>query len=98
MGVSADVSLFQRSSRALIELRGIPIGGVLSGSASYDREYKVSLDESFARALTRLRVNVLSVKPSEKWETVFVTVQLPLFLGRRTIKLHRVGRSRTAPR
>lgn len=90
LGVKADVELYRRASRAHIQLRGTPIGGLLSGDATYDRNYNVKLDESFSRALSRLRVNVLSVYPSEDWTMVFVQVQLPFFLGRHTIRLQRV--------
>lgn len=90
LGVNADVDLYRRASRAHIQLKGAPIGGLLSGDATYDKHYNVKLDESFSSALSRLRVNVLSVYPSEDWTMVFVQVQLPFFLGRHTIRLRRV--------
>ena len=90
LGVNADVDLYRRASRAHIELRGVPIGGLISGDATYDKHYNVKLDESFSRALSRLRVSVLSVYPSGDWTAVFVQVQLPFLMGRHTIRLRRV--------
>jgi len=89
MGVSADVTLFTSTARANIRLQGIPVGGLLEGSASYDADYKVSLDSALTSRLKRLRVQVLTVAPSPKWEHVYVTVKLPLFLGTHTIELAR---------
>jgi len=89
LGVAAEVHLNRRLSRVRIELRGAPIGGVLSGSATYDEDYNVKLDESFAAALAGLRVKILAVNPSHDWKCVFVRVKLPFFLGRHTIALQR---------
>ena len=89
LGVRAEVHLNRRLSRVSIELRGAPIGGVLSGSATYDEKYNVKLDESFADTLASLRVKILAVNPSHDWECVFVRVKLPFFLGRHTIALQR---------
>ena len=41
MGVRADVTLYTTHARAAIRLRGIPVGGVLEGGASYDANYNV---------------------------------------------------------
>ena len=89
LGVKAEGDLYRRASRAHIELRGPPIGGLITGDATYDKHYNVTLDESFSRALSRLKVSVLSVYPSEDWTKVFVRVQLPFFLGQHTIQLQR---------
>ena len=89
LGVSADVTLFTRQSRAAIRLQGIPVGGVLEGGARFDSDYKVFLDEQFEARLRRLRVRVLDVMPSPSWDHVYVTIRLPLFLGTHTIGLAR---------
>lgn len=77
-------------SRAHIELKGLPIGGLLSGDATFDKHYNVKLDDTFSRALSRLKVEVLHVHPSDDWSLVFVTVKLPFLLGQHTIRLHRL--------
>ena len=87
LGVTADVTLLTRPSRADIRLRGIPVGGSLQGGASYDAEYRVDLDDDFERRLRRLRVKILSVTPSPAMDHVYVVVRLPFFLGTRTIAL-----------
>jgi hypothetical protein len=89
LGVSAHVTLFPRPARAVIQLQGIPVGGTLNGGASYDSDYKVSLDQDLARKLARLRVHVLCVTPSPEWDYVYVKIRLPLFLGTHTIALAR---------
>ena len=89
LGVAADVLLTRSPPRASITLRGVPVGGVLEGGASYDCDYRVHLDDDLQRRLSRLRVRVLSVAPSVDWQRVFVVVQLPLFLGRHNITLWR---------
>jgi hypothetical protein len=89
LGVQADVNLSRDPPRADITLRGIPVGGTLTGGASYDGDYAVQLDADLQRRLRRLRVAVLSVTPSSTWDRVFVAVQLPLFLGRHNITLWR---------
>ena len=96
LGVSADVTLFTRPARAAIQLQGIPIGGTLKGGASYDSNYKVSLDDDLARKLARLRVRVLHVTPSPEWDYVYVKIRLPLFLGTHTIALARKVSSLTS--
>ena len=104
LGVRADVTLYTTHARAAIRLRGIPVGGVLEGGASYDVNYNVSLDQSLTSRLRKLRVQVLAVAPSATWDRVYVTLRLPLFLGTRTIGLardtsltHRTSRRGTRP-
>lgn len=87
LGVTADVTLLTRPSRADIRLRGIPVGGLLEGGASYDAEYRVDLDDDFERRLRRLRVKIISVTPSPAMDHVYVVVRLPFFLGTHTIAL-----------
>lgn len=87
LGVSADVTLLTRPARADIRLRGMPVGGLLEGGASYDADYRVNLDDDLKRRLGRLRVKILSVTPSPALDHVYVTVKLPLFLGTHTIAL-----------
>jgi len=87
LGVSAEVLLTRSPPRADITLRGLPVGGVMTGGASYDADYRVHLDDDLQRRLARLRVRILSVAPSPAMDRVFVVVQLPLFLGRHNITL-----------
>ena len=87
LGVSADVVLVTDESRAAIRLRGVPIGGVIEGGATFDSEHQVVLDEALTMRLRRLRVRVLSVTPSDDLDFVYVRIRLPLFLGTHTISL-----------
>jgi len=98
LGVSADVVLTETPPRACITLRGVPVGGLLTGGATYDRDYNVQLDGDLERKLSRLRVSILSVKPSVDFHSVFVVVRLPFFLGRHNITLSLTHASSTPRR
>lgn len=94
LGVRADVLLYKQTRRAAITISGVPVGGTLSGGASYDNAFDVTLDHDLERSLQVLRVAVRSVKPSSSWDRVFVVVRLPLFLGRHNITLWRQSHER----
>lgn len=86
LGVKANVKLTQTPPRAAITLRGLPVG-YLTGGAEYDSKFRVNLDDDFERRLRRFHVKILSVEPTVNHDRVFVTLRLPLFLGRRVVTL-----------
>lgn len=89
LGVNADVTLFTMQARAAIRLQGIPIGGLVEGGASFDTNYKVTLDDELTRRLRHLRVHIVSMLPTPSWDHVYVKIRLPFLLGTHTIGLAR---------
>lgn len=91
LGVRAKVTLYLRENRATVHLTGMAVGGELNGEATFDDGFSnISLDPAFARRLATLRVSIGAITPSNDMSKVAVSVQLPAFLGRHTITVHRV--------
>jgi hypothetical protein len=91
LGVRATVTLYLRENRATVQLNGMAVGGKLNGEAKFDDDFRnISLDPAFARRLAALRVSIGAITPSNDMSKVAVSVQLPAFLGRHTITVHRV--------
>ena len=87
LGVRAVVRLHESRNFADVELRGLPLGGSLSGTAWFDAEGGVALSAAFARSLDVRRSKIVNV--SRNKSGVVVTVMLPLF-GERKITLEPV--------
>lgn len=84
LGVTATASFENRVAN--VELRGVPLGGRLSGAAWLDEEGELTVDASFSRALGRRLVRLHTVREHE--DRVEVTLSIPVF-GTRTVALHR---------
>lgn len=93
-GVTATVELNMRSRQAVVELRGIPIGGSLSGIGWLQDEDKeeggVVLDEEFAQKLAWRMVSIESASLNRTENTVTVVAHVPL-IGATSIVLKRVN-------
>lgn len=92
-GVTATVALHMRTRRAEVELRGVPIGGALSGVGwlkDLDGDAgEVELDEAFAAKLAWRLVRIRSAALDRAADTVTVTIGLPVF-GDQALTLARV--------
>lgn len=93
-GVTASVELHLRSRKAIVQLRGVPIGGSLSGTGwlqDGDAESGgVVLEEAFAKRLAWRLVSIESASLNRVQNTVTVVVNVPIF-GQTTIVLKRVS-------
>lgn len=88
MGVHATVDLYEGDRFAALQLRGIPVGGSLSGVAWFDKTgNEVEVDQELRRALDRRMVRIVDAR-RELDNTLCVGVVLPVF-GTRTISLKR---------
>lgn len=92
LGVHADVSLDTDTQKASIDLRGIPLGGRLKGTARFsDGEGSdVVVDEPLKSALDRRLVRISSAAFDRVDGVVRVTIQLPFLLGKHTLELDSV--------
>ena len=91
LGVHAQVSLYRRRERAIITLRGMPLGGRISGVAHFDADgVNVRLDPELNRALSKRHVKIEGAGVVDRFEKVWVTVQLPLKLGTHKMYLTRL--------
>ena len=90
LGVQARVALFPRQERALIKLRGLPIGGSISGVARFKSDgWSIALDSDMERALARRHVKIVGAGAMHDYSKVWVIVRLPLGIGKRTLILPR---------
>lgn len=90
LGVHAIVFLHKREERAVITLRGLPLGGSISGTAVFEDDgVSVKLDPHLRRALKRRHVQIEGAGALYNDSEVWVLVKLPLGLGRHTISLRR---------
>lgn len=91
MGVSADVSLCMATQHAEIRLSGIPLGGILEGTARFTEGEgsDVLVEEPLRTSLRRRFVKIVDAKFDRETDRVLVTIKLPLLLGTQTIVLTR---------
>ena len=90
MGVRVNLELYDKQGYALVKLRGAPVGGQLSGRATFAKDgVSVLMDEAFERALRVRFCSVKGVWISDSKESVKVQVTLPL-LGTRHVTLYQV--------
>ena len=93
LGVRAEVVLMRHAKKARITLSGIPMGGTVTGEASFsDAEATESgslvVSEPLASVLHRRAVRLVSAAYDKASDTVKVTAKLPIF-GTRNIVLAR---------
>lgn len=92
-GVKAKVLLYPEQERALVQLKGIPIGGPIAGVAWFKPDgMAVELDPEFERLLRRRLVRIESAGAEEGYGAVWVRVRLPRVLGTHTMSLARVDK------
>lgn len=92
LGVRAKLLLYPDQKRAIVELKGAPIGGAIYGVAWFKRDgMSVELDPDFARALKRRFVVIQAAGAEAGYTEVWVRVKLPLALGQHTIRLRPVA-------
>lgn len=90
LGVKAELLLFRKQERAVVTLKGIPLGGTISGIARFDKDgFNVDLDPELELALNRRRVKIEGAGAFHDYSKVWVLIQLPLGLGRHTLSLDR---------
>lgn len=90
LGVKAEVKLFQQTEHALIKLRGIPLGGEISGIAWFRKDnFDVALEPKLALALKRRHVSIEGAGAFHDYSKMWVLIRLPLGLGRHTVSLDR---------
>ena len=90
MGVRVDLQLYDKQGYATVQLRGAPVGGYLSGHATFAKDgVSVLVDEAFERALSKRFCSVKGVSIAENKESVRVAVNLPL-VGTRHVTLYQV--------
>ena len=71
LGVTCVCKLHRRASQASLTLSGLPIGGRLSGTASFDADGKtVVLDPELAKAMARRMVSVYEARHDPGDDTV----------------------------
>jgi len=90
LGVEADVLLFPAQERAVVRLRGIPVGGTISGVATFKSDgQSVDLDPELAQALRRRHVLIAAAGTTDNFSAAWVKIHLPLGLGHHTLELKR---------
>lgn len=106
LGVAATVVLLRSQKKARITLSGIPVGGKVSGEASFannDNGHSgsgggsVVVSGPLAGVLRRRGVSMLDAAYDKTSDTVKVAVRLPIF-GRKSITLLRSTTDRTTDR
>lgn len=91
LGVSANVLLFVEEQRAVVRLRGVPIGGTIAGVAWFKSDgLGVELDSDLERALRRRCVLIASAGARKDLTSMWVKIRLPFGLGRHTLTLVQV--------
>ena len=92
-GVTATVALHMRTREAKVELRGVPLGGSLSGGGwlkDLDGDAgEVELDAALAAKLAWRLVRIRSAALDRRTNTMTVAIVLPL-LGEQALALKRV--------
>ena len=96
LGVSAKVQLFESEHYANVVLRGLPVGGLLQGTAWFSEDGSVTLDTRFERALRVRLCKIHDVFADADRQHVEVVVRLPVF-GKRSLVLQRVQPPSLAP-
>lgn len=92
LGVKAEVLLDRNVNRATVSLSGAPVGGRVSGDAEFGQggEKDVVVHGPLSRVLARRFVKIVDARHDDASDRVFVTVSLPMLLGKHTITLNRV--------
>lgn len=95
MGVRARVELCRHSRVAKLELSGAPLGGSISGVATFveggESDGPVKISEPLATALRRRFISILDASHDPRRDVIVVIARLPLFMGSTRIELARVA-------
>ena len=91
LGVSAKVDLCLLKEYAFISISGIPIGGKISGTATFSNGEgsNVVINEPLKTSLSRRLVKIVDARFDRRADVVYVEVHLPFLIGKHTIKLER---------
>ena len=90
LGVKANLLLFRKTERAVVTLKGIPLGGCINGVARFENDgFGVELDKELEAALRQRHVKIEGVGAFHDYSKVFVIIKLPLGMGRYTMSLDR---------
>lgn len=90
LGVKAELKLYRHSEKAVITLKGVPLGGTITGVAWFDKDgFNVKLDNDLKKALGWRRVQIEGAGAFHDYSKVWVLLKLPLGLGRHTLSLAR---------
>lgn len=82
LGVSASVLLDRQSERAMVNLKGVPVGGSLTGMAWFKKDGEsVIVENELYQALGRRGVSIVNAGAYKDYSYVWVRVKLPLGLG-----------------
>ena len=91
MGVKATVLLDRRSESAIINLRGLPVGGSLSGMAWFKKDGEsVEVETDLYHALARRGVSIVSAGAYKDYSSIWVRVKMPLGMGTIQMVLPRI--------
>ena len=86
LGVSANVLLDNNSNRAVIHLRGVPLGGSIIGFARFKPEGEgVEMDDYMHRQLERRGIEIENVGAYEDLSYLWIRIKLPLLGTHRMI-------------
>ena len=94
LGVSARLSLYEKSGSAFVILTGIPLGGRIAGKAWIDDSGIVRMEPSLEASLSIRMCTLISVQRSADGRQVSVKVRLPLF-GIRNMLLSQISPQNT---
>jgi phenylpyruvate tautomerase PptA (4-oxalocrotonate tautomerase family) len=79
-GVECNCVLHRNGQYASLNLRGIPIGGWLSGTAWFQSDgASVVLDPALERAVARRMTSIMSARYQTADDTVHVLISIPVF-------------------
>ena len=93
LGVSASVLLDRESERAMVNLKGVPVGGSLTGMAWFKKDGEsVIVENQLYQALGKRGVAIVNAGAYKDYSYVWVRVKLPLGLGTHRMILPRTMR------
>ena len=90
LGVSVRVALDDTGRSADVQLAGAPLLGRVTGTAHFDDDDQLVMDDELAGGLRRRGCSVLDVYEDELQKVLSVDVQIPIF-GRLKILVARRG-------
>lgn len=88
LGVSARVVLDEVDRLAHVQLRGVVLGGEVSGVGWFEPDGSLRVQPSIERVMQRRACKILGAARGD--DTLTIDLQLPLF-GKRAMVLERVG-------
>jgi len=92
LGVKASVILDPSSERAIVSLKGLPVGGSINGVAKFKQDgQSVEVDDDMDRALSRRGVSIVNAGAYNDYSYVWVRIKLPMGLGTHRMILPRTS-------